>query len=122
MSKSARESLIFGLRPRQKVKQKQQCQRPEEWEANVCQDTRSPGGEAKSNRKACRKDSARGSHVSAGTMSVIPPTTMAAPTTIMAPRIQLRIPLSTAFPIAYPPAGQVKTRTIPGTRSSKSVT
>jgi hypothetical protein len=43
MSKSARESLIFMLRSRQKVKQKQQCQRPEECEANVCQDTRSPG-------------------------------------------------------------------------------
>ena len=40
----ARESMIFRLRPRQKVKQKQQCQRPEECEANVCQDTRSPGG------------------------------------------------------------------------------
>jgi hypothetical protein len=37
VSKSARESLIFRLRPRQKVKQKQQCQRPEECEANLGQ-------------------------------------------------------------------------------------
>ena len=44
MSKSARESPIFGLRPRQKVKQKQQYQRPKECEAKVCQGTRGPDG------------------------------------------------------------------------------
>ena len=55
MSKSARESLIFGLRPRQKVKQKQQCQRPEECEANVCQDTRSPGGAGEKQQESVPK-------------------------------------------------------------------
>ena len=35
--------MILRLRPRQKVKQNQQCQRSKKCEANVCQDTRSPG-------------------------------------------------------------------------------
>jgi len=36
--------MIFRLRPCQKVKQKQQYQRPKECEANVCQGTRGPDG------------------------------------------------------------------------------
>jgi hypothetical protein len=36
--------MILRLRPRQKVKQKQQYQRPKECEANVCQGTRGPDG------------------------------------------------------------------------------
>jgi hypothetical protein len=55
MSKSARESLLLRLRPRQKVKQKQQCQRPEECEANVCQDTRSPGGASEKQQESVPK-------------------------------------------------------------------
>jgi hypothetical protein len=35
--------MIFGLRPRQNIKQKQKHQRPEEYEANVCQGARTPG-------------------------------------------------------------------------------
>ena len=38
------KSMIFRLRPCQKVKQKQQYQRPKECEANVCQGTRGPDG------------------------------------------------------------------------------
>jgi hypothetical protein len=37
------KSVIVGLRPRQKIKQKQQPKHPEEYEANVCQGARSPG-------------------------------------------------------------------------------
>jgi hypothetical protein len=39
--------MILRLRPRQKVKQKQQYQRPKECEANVCQGTRGPDGASK---------------------------------------------------------------------------
>jgi len=37
------KSVIAGLRSRQNIKQKQQPKHSEEYEANVCQHTRSPG-------------------------------------------------------------------------------
>jgi hypothetical protein len=36
------ESMIFELRPRQNIEQKQNHQRPEEYEPKVCQGTRTP--------------------------------------------------------------------------------
>src|SRR6516165_8515658 len=121
VSKSARESLIFGLRPRQKVKQKQQCQRPEECEANVCQDTRSPGGAGEKQQESVPKKLGQrlpryrgndvshsannngGSHEDDG------------------PENTITYSFEYSFRHSLPPAGRVETRPIRGTRSSKSV-
>jgi hypothetical protein len=48
--------VTIGLWPRQNVKQKQQYQRLEEYETNVCQGTRSPGSGREKQQKSVPKN------------------------------------------------------------------
>jgi hypothetical protein len=114
--------MILRLRPRQKVKQKQQRQRSKKCEANVCQDTRSPGGAREKQQESVpkklgqrfpryrRNDVSHCGNNNGGTHED------------NGPEDTITYSLEYSCPQARPSAVKVKTRPIPGTKSSKSVT